>query len=173
MTIEKRYSFNPRYVIFNIVFTFAIIGIAVWMIIESLLLLINVPPLFFLLFFSAIGGLLYLQIKTTLVQWQHYQADKDKEIIISADRLALSLTQGQHRVSINSNDVTKVEIYEGKPWGRFSDFDYIVIYATNNQKIVITQFTVPLLVYDKALEKFLRKKPRAYFKKRFNFIDTI
>jgi hypothetical protein len=167
---EKHYCFKPGFIIFESVATFVLGGVSIWIGIVALQLLIS-WPMTVLLIFTVAGALLYLQIKTFLVLMQYYGTDKGKRIVISADRSQLSLSKGSFNLTISNDDVINVEIYEGKPWGRFPDFDYIILYTVNNQEVIITQFTVPLLVYDKILEKFLRKKPRTYFKKRFNFID--
>ncbi|QEC76364.1 hypothetical protein [Mucilaginibacter ginsenosidivorax] len=174
MDTEKRYTFNPRRLIFESVFTLALVGFAVWFTIKAVLLFPATGPLllFLLFFFTGLISILYQQIKTWLVLRQYYQFDKDKTIILSADRLTLNMGKDNLDIHINSDEVVTVEIYEGKPWGRFQNFDYIILYTIDNQKVIITQFTVPLLVHDKVFKKFLRRKPRKYFKKRFNFIDV-
>jgi hypothetical protein len=173
MDTAKRYTFNPRRLIFESVFTFALVGFAIWFTVKAVSLFPPSGPLllFLLLFFSGLVAILYQQIKTLLVLKQYYQFDRDKTITLSADRLTLNMGQDDLDIHINSDEVVKVEIYEGQPWGRFQGFSYMILHTINKQKIIITQFTVPLLVHDKIFKKFLGKKPRKYFKKRFNFID--
>jgi hypothetical protein len=169
MKTAKHYAFKPWLIVFEPVFTTGLIGFFIWFLVKLLPLLSGVAPLFFLLFFAALGVVLYVEIKTCLVLRQYYLEDKGKNIIISADRLTLNLSQGNKNLTIHSNEVVKVEIYDGKPWSKFQDFNYLIIYTKNNQRVIITQFTI--WSHDAILGRFLRQKPRVYFKKRFNYIN--
>lgn len=151
--------------------TLGSVGFSLWISIKFLHLLNTDTFIFVLLFFIFLGSLLYIQVNTFFVVLQYYRCDKNKRLVITADGLTLELYQESRNITVNTQDVVNVEIYEGKPWGRFRDFDYLVIYLTNNERIVITEFTIPDLIRDETLENFLHEKPIAYFRKRFNYIE--
>ncbi|MES2278014.1 MAG: hypothetical protein V4592_18440 [Bacteroidota bacterium] len=112
----------------------------------------------------------YFQIYGILLSHQYNRYDKNKSISISEDRLSLTVIQNDVKKVIKSEDVVNIEVYEGKSLGKFTNLSYIIINTVANEEILITQLTIPFLIYDKILETFLRKKPRVYFKKNINFI---
>lgn len=129
------------------------------------------PNLLLLLLIGAIPSVLgHFQLYVYRITRQFNKYDHGKTITINADRNTLTLTTHDETLVIKKDDVEKVEIYDQNDLGRFGRFEYVVIY-TAGKNILITKFTIPLLVYDKMLESFLSKKPRTHFKKRFNFID--
>ncbi|MDB5091199.1 MAG: hypothetical protein JWR09_5193 [Mucilaginibacter sp.] len=83
----------------------------------------------------------------------------------------LAFTHPNYTIEVKKDDVVKVEIYNQKNLGKFGSYNYVVIYTIDQKKLLITRFTVPLLLSDRILESFLSKKPRIYFKKQFNYIN--
>ncbi len=124
----------------------------------------------FLLIAPILGYMAYFQIYGILLSHQYNRYDKNKSISISEDRLSLTVIQNDVKKVIKSEDVVNIEVYEGKSLGKFTNLSYIIINTVANEEILITQLTIPFLIYDKILETFLRKKPRVYFKKNINFI---
>ncbi len=165
MKEPKTYQFEKRNMLFDELLTVFLIGVLVYA-------FISVFPhvLIFLLILSMVGIFPYFQLYVLRINWQFNKYDAGKNIVINADRTSLTVTRGDEITIIGKDDVDRVEIYEQKNLGKFGKYEYIVIYAGQNQ-VLITDLTIPRLIYDRLLESFLSKKPRTYFKKRFNFID--
>ncbi|SDE56234.1 hypothetical protein SAMN05216464_107179 [Mucilaginibacter pineti] len=167
MQTAKEYCFNKRSTVFDVIIQILLSTLICYGFIK-----LADHLLIALLISSVPGYLLYLQYNVTKVVRQYNKLDADKQIRISEDRLILTMVQGNVTTLVNSNEIERVELYESKDLDKFSRYNYIIIYTSNNKRILITSFTIPLLVYDKPLEYFLRKKKRTYFKKSFNLIDT-
>ena len=167
MREAKEYAFKSQGELLSLLFILPFLAIIIYGIFK----LIN-HPIALLVVMPIPGCMLYLQYHTTRIAFQYSKYDKGKKILISADRLSLTMTQNSIKTVIRSEDVEKVEIYKATSLRRFGSYEYIIIYTNDQRKILITNFTIPLLIYDKALEYFLRKKKRVYFKKRFNYIDV-
>ena len=167
MREAKEYSFKSQGELWALLFILPFLAIISY----ATFKLIN-HPLVLLLVMSIPGYILYLQYHTTRIVFQYSKYDKGKKILISADRLSLTMMQNDITTVIHYEDVDKVEIYESENLGKFGGYRYIIICTNDQRKILITSFTIPLLMYDKGLEYFLRKKKRVYFKKRFNYIDV-
>ncbi len=159
-----------------------------WLIVDKLVLLLCIVPLLvgiisiyrhpviihplIFLFVLALPFVpFYFKLNVVRVTTQFDKYDRGKTVIISADRLKLKMIQADNVIEISAADVEKVELYEQKRLGNFAPYNYVVIYTYGGMKLLITDFTIPLLISEKALEKFLRKKPRSHFRKRFNYID--
>jgi hypothetical protein len=166
MKEPKEYTYEKGKVLLEVLFT--IVG-AIPMVV--LILVSYQNPILALLVALLPGVLLYFQIYTLRITYQFNKYDRGKKIIISEDRLTMTLIYKGNEIKVNSANIEKIEIYEQNSLGKFGTYNYIVIYTNVDQKLLITKFTIPLLIYDKILETYLRKKPRLYFKKTFNFID--
>jgi hypothetical protein len=161
----REYNFKSRSVIFELIIFLILAVPTTWLLVSSyrhpLVLIFALIP----------GGLLYLQDYVVRITRQFNKYDDRKKITISDDRSTIAIVQGDKRTEIKDVDVEKVAIFEQKSLGKFGNYSYLVLYTTDSQELLITNFTIPLLVYDRILESFLRKKPRVYYKKTFNYID--
>ncbi|GAA4330544.1 hypothetical protein GCM10023149_35790 [Mucilaginibacter gynuensis] len=162
----KEFVFKERNLLYECVFTAMFFLFIVWMIIK-----LSDRPLVLLVIGLVPCVMLYFQAYTIIVAKQFNKADYGKKIIISEDRSSLIFIQNNKKIEIKSDDVVRVEIYSQKNIGKFGTFNYLLIY-TNMDSFLITQFTVPQLIYNRSLESFLSKKPRVYFKKLNNYIDN-
>jgi len=127
-------------------------------------------PLALLMTCAVPGVLLFYHVYSIRVIQQFINYDSGKRVEISQDRLILKFTQGDKTITIHSDEVAIVELYEAKELGKITNPSYLIIHTTDGRDLLITQFTIRLLLFDKPLEKFLRKKPRIYHKQLFNFI---
>lgn len=128
-------------------------------------------PLMLLIILILPATLFYFQAYSAYIMYQFIKYDSGKKVIISADRLTLQVIQKEKEIIINSVDVDKVELYKQNfLLGKFNPYSYLVIYTTDHKEILITKFTIPLLLNDKILEMFLGQKPRIYFRRTFNYI---
>jgi hypothetical protein len=127
-------------------------------------------PVILLIILILPATLFYFQAYSTYMTYQFIKYDYGKKIIISADRLTLQLTQKEKTITISSFDVDKVELHEQNSLGKFGTYNYLVIYTADHKEILITKFTIPLLLNDRILETFLKQKPRIYLRKNFNCI---
>ncbi|MFB9842544.1 hypothetical protein [Mucilaginibacter ginsenosidivorans] len=128
-------------------------------------------PTFFLFASAILAALAYLQFYELYMIRQFNFLDKGKKMIINSDNSKLTITKNGKEISIDRDDVNKVEIFEQKSLGKFGTYNYIIIYTSDFRKLLVTKFTIPLLAYDTALQSFLRKKPRICYRKFFNYID--
>ena len=166
MKIAKEYAFKSSGLIFEVI----ILIITVAPIILLLVYLFSNPVQMLLI--GAVPGLfLYFQFYVVCIIIQFNKFDKGKKVVISDDRTKLTLIQDENITEISNKDVEKVEIYDQKDLGRFGQFNYIVIYTVDQKKLLITQFTVPRLIYDNILQSFLRKN-REYILKGESIIST-
>ncbi len=117
------------------------------------------------------GAFLYFQIYGVRISRQFKKYDYGKRVIISEDRDTLTCIKQNNTIVINHADVVRVEIHEQTDLGKFGKYNYMVIYTNPGAQTLITDLTIPLLILDKPMELFLKKVPRVYFKKQFNFID--
>jgi hypothetical protein len=167
MKQAKEYAYQNKSIIIEFILTGLMAGLILYIIIKMYLF-----PLLALLVATIPGTFLYFQIYAVRILLQFKKYDKHKRLIISEDRTRLTCIHQNNTTIINQANVTQVEIYEQTDLGKFGRYSYMVIYTNTGEQILITKFTVPLLVTDRIMELFLRKVPRVYFKKQFNFIDS-
>jgi len=174
MKQEKEYIFKEReselpfYIISSSIFLI-ILGIFCYALFRGPLVLSRVMIL--LLIILLVACVIRLQYYVIRITQQFTKYDDNKIVVISTDRSQLSLMQNDKTIVLNHDEVARVESYEQKYLGNFGSYNYIVIYTNDERQILLTNFTVPLLLFDSMMTKFLRGKPRTYFKKRFNYID--
>jgi len=166
MKQPKEYTFKNRFLIPEIVLAATLAGVLMYMGIK-----LYREPFIMLFACSMPGFFLYFYSYVIRIMLQFYKYDKDKKIIISDDRLSMQIIRDGNITTIKKDGVEKVEIYEQKWLGKFARYNYMVIYLTNSDHTLITQFTIPRLAFDNILATFLSKKPRTTFYKRFNYID--
>jgi len=161
----KEYNFKGRSVIFELII-FSILAVpTIWLLVSSYR-----QPMVFV--FALIPGiLLFFQGYVSRITMQFNKYDDGKRVIISDDRSTMTIIQGSSSAIVENTDIERVAIYEQKSLGKFGSYNYMVLYTSDSKELLITNFTIPLLIYDRILESFLSKKPRVYYKKRFNYID--
>ena len=172
MTEEKEYIFKGRNIAFNIVSSSVLLvfsGIFCYALFNGPFVLSRVAALLLIVMFFAC--VIYIQYYVVRVTQQFTKYDERKSVVVNADRSQLTLFQHDNAVTIANEEVERIESYQQKYLGTFGYYNYIVIYTIDKRQILLTNFTLPLLLGDRILEKFLTKKPRTYFKKRFNYID--
>jgi hypothetical protein len=175
MKQSKEYIFKSRNLLYETIFTGVVLVLSLFLLL-SLFRLVSLHkfPVVLLVnsvFFVWASLMFYCKLYTLKITRQFIKYDEGKKVVIDSARTSLTLTQGDKTRTINSDQVQRVEVYEQKYLGNFGRYNYIVIYTVDGERLLITNFTIPLLTYDRILEVFLRKKPRTYFKTRFNFID--
>lgn len=166
MKTAKEYQFKSKLLVLEILF----LAISLLPMVSVVAILFRNPVIMVIVCVLPFA-LFYLQFYTVCITLQFNKYDQGKKVYINDDRSTLTMVKGDITFIINETDVERVEVYEQNSLGKFGTYNYIVIYTVDDRKLLITKFTVPLLVYDKILEKFLKKKPRVYFKKNFNYID--
>lgn len=167
MKTAKEYTYKNKSLIVELSLLIMMTLLVIYIIIKMY------QHLFLALIIASIPGtFLYFQIYVVRVLLQFRKYDNGKQLIISEDRTILTCIHQNNTININQTDINRVEIYEQKDLGKFGKYDYMVIYTNAGEQIIITDLTVPLLVFDRIMELFLKKRPRVYFKKQFNFIDS-
>lgn len=162
----KVYEFNRKDLIFNSIFTLAQIILVLWAIFKLYPYPFIIP---FVILLPAI--FLRFQVYEMYMTLQFTKYDAGNTLVINADRNELTLSKNGKVKVITNDQIERIELYEQKSLGKFGKYDYMVIYIFDQQEILITDFTIPLLANDSIMMKFLRKKPRIHFCKRFNYID--
>jgi hypothetical protein len=166
MKETRIYEFKQKGLIFNAIFTFAQVLLIIWVIYKLFWYPFIWP---FVILLPAI--FLRFQVYEMYMIRQFTRYDAGKKIVVHESRELLTLTQRGTTATISNADVERIECYDQKYLSKFGKYDYMVIYTTDQREILLTDFTVPLLANDSIMMKFLRKKPRTYFEKRFNYID--
>jgi len=161
----KEYNFKCRSLIFEFIILAILAVPTIWLLVSSY----RHPAVW--IFALIPGGLLFFQLYVISITMQFNKYDDGKRIIISNDRSTMTMVQHDKSIEINGADIEKVAVFKQKSLGKFGTYSYIVLYTSDSRKLLITNFTIPLLVYDSILESFLRKKSRVYYIKRFNYID--
>lgn len=115
--------------------------------------------------------MIYLQIKSLILTLQYRRIDKNKQVIINADRTAFEILNTEKRYLIKREDIDRIEIREQKSLSKFGSYAYIIVHTNDNRAVIITDFTVPHLANDRYLEKVFAKKLRTYAKSPFNSIE--
>lgn len=168
MKTEKVYHFKKcslasEYfiVILNVALTLLCITMAI---INSSVVVLGllIVPLFFI----------YFEYLTVKLKTQYNQSDSGKIVTINPDRSMLKIERNGTTTTIENSAIKRVEVYSYKWYSHLiPHYEYVIIYTLNDERILLTNFTIPLLIYDKTFGKFLRKKSRTYFKRTFNYIN--
>jgi len=126
-----------------------------------LALLLIQPPLLYLLF---------LEYNVLKLIKQYNRTDDGKYVSINTETGTLTVTQYGNTTTITSAEVRLVEVHTTKNLGKFGSFNYVAVITNADDKIILTNFTLPQTISERPLEKFLRGKKRVYFARTFNYI---